>query len=117
MKWLNWWAIRCPPGYSLLFVPPLNRPDPRFTIFSGIVDADRYFEYVNFPFVWNEPNYHGIVEAGTPIAQVIPIKRSSMLGKAVIREMSPGDMREMEQTRARRRSHISLYRDKLWERK
>jgi hypothetical protein len=117
MKWLNWWAIKCPPGHSLLFVPPLNRPDPRFTIFSGIVDADRYFEYVNFPFVWNEPNYHGIVEAGTPIAQVIPIKRSSMLGKAVIREMSPGDMREMEQTRARRRSHISLYRDKLWERK
>lgn len=117
MKWMNWWAIRCPPGYSLLFTPPLNRPDPRFECFSGLVDADGYFEFVNFPFVWKEPNFHGVVAAGTPLVQVIPIKRSALVKRATVRSMSPAELREMETTRARRRSHLSHYRDRVWERK
>jgi hypothetical protein len=117
MKWLNYWAVKCPPGYSLLFTPPLNRPDPRFEAFSGIVDADGYFEFINFPFIWKQPNFHGIVEAGTPIAQVVPIKRSTMIKTATVRSMSAEDESEIEKTRARRRSHLSLYRDQIWERK
>lgn len=117
MKWMNWWAIKCPPGYSMLFVPPLNRPDPRFTVFSGLVDCDGYFEFVNFPFVWNEPNFHGIVEAGTPLVQVIPIKRSTLFRDSTVRQFTPDDLRDLENTRAKRRSRISLYRDEIWERK
>ena len=117
MKWMNHWAVKCPPGYSLLFTPPLNRPDPRFEVFSGLVDADGYFEFVNFPFVWKQPNFHGVVEAGTPLVQVIPVKRSALVTKATIRGMYPAEEREMEQTRARRRSHTSHYRDHIWERK
>lgn len=117
MKWLNWWAIKCPPGYSLLFMPPLNRPNEHFTVMSGLVDADGYFEYINFPFLWNTPNFDGIIPAGTPLVQVIPIKRSSLFRDHVVRAFTPKDHKELENTRAKRRSRISLYRDEVWERK
>ncbi len=117
MKWLNWWAIKCPPDYSLLFMPPLNRPHEHFTVFSGLVDADGYFEFINFPFTWNTPNFHGIIPAGTPLVQVIPIKRSTILKNSIIREFTEQDSKNMESTRAKRRSHISFYRDKVWDRK
>lgn len=117
IKWMNWWAIKCPPGYSLLFVPPLNRADPRFTCFSGIVDCDGYFEFVNFPFVWNEPNFHGIVPAGTPLVQVIPIKRDTLFSKSVVRSFTDQDLKDLERTRRKRESHESHYRDIIWERK
>jgi hypothetical protein len=117
IKFMNWWAIKCPPGYSLLFVPPLNRPDPRFTIMSGLVDADGYFEFINFPFVFNEPNFHGIIEAGTPLAQVIPIKRDTMFKESIVRAFTDRDIKDLNDTRCKRRSHISHYRDNVWTKK
>ena len=73
-KWNNPWAIKTPEGYSSLFVQPMHRESP-FTILPGIVDTDTYTAAVNFPFVLNDPNFEGLIPAGTPIAQVIPIKR------------------------------------------
>lgn len=74
-KFFNPWAIKTPKGYSCLFVPPLNAPNQYFTIFSGIVDTDTYLGAVHFPFTLNDPNFRGLIPAGTPIAQVIPFKR------------------------------------------
>ena len=48
-----------------------------FTILPGIVDTDQYTAPVNFPFVFNDPSFEGLIPKGTPIAQVIPIKRES----------------------------------------
>jgi len=117
IKFLNYWITRCPPGYSLLFTPPLNRPDPRFTCFTGLVDCDKYFEYINFPFVWNEPNFHGILPAGTPLVQVIPIKRSALIQAEKPTKMSLSDIAELHKTRRKLQSHESHYRDNLWEKK
>lgn len=117
MKWTNFWAIKCPPGYSILFTPPFNRPEPRFTCFTGIVDCDGYFEFVNFPFTFNIPNWHGVIEAGTPLVQVIPIKRDTFDIKSVIRAFNQEDHKELNKTRLKRNSHKSLYRDSVWERK
>jgi hypothetical protein len=117
MKFLNYWLIKCPKDYSLLFVPPLNRPDPRFTCFSGLVDSDKYFECVNFPFVFNIPNFHGVIEAGTPLVQVIPIKRSTIIKPSESRAMTLKEVGELNLTRRRVKSHQSLYRDTLWEKK
>ena len=75
-KFNNPWAIKTPKGYSTLFVQPFHRESP-FTIFPGIVDTDRYTTNVNFPFVINDPNFEGLLKQGTPMAQVIPIKRNS----------------------------------------
>lgn len=76
-KWINPWAIKTPPGYSVLFVKPLHR-DSMFSILSGVVDTDKYVAPVNFPFVLNEANkFEGLIPAGTPMAQVIPFKRNN----------------------------------------
>ena len=64
----------------------MNRPDSRFTCISGIVDCDGHKEYVNFPFFFNTPNYTGIVKAGTPLVQVIPIKRDELMKKHTMLE-------------------------------
>lgn len=73
-KWTNPWSIKTPKGYSVLFTQPMHR-ESVFTILPGIVDTDTYTAPVNFPFVLNDINFEGLIPAGTPIAQVIPIKR------------------------------------------
>lgn len=75
-KWINPFGIKTPKGYSTLFVQPFHRDSP-FTILPGVVDTDTYRAPVNFPFVLNDPNWEGMIPAGTPIAQVIPFKRDS----------------------------------------
>jgi len=75
-KWNNPWAIKTPPGYSVLFTQPMHR-ESVFTILPGIVDTDTYAAQVNFPFVVNDPSFEGLIPKGTPIAQVIPFKRDS----------------------------------------
>jgi hypothetical protein len=64
-----------PNGYSLLITHPFNRVDLPFLCLSGIVDCDRFnILPINIPFLLRK-NFNGIIEKGTPIAQVIPIKR------------------------------------------
>jgi hypothetical protein len=75
-KWNNPWAIKTPKGYSTMFIQPMHR-ESVFTILPGIVDTDIYTAPVNFPFVVNDPNFEGLIPKGTPIAQVIPIKRDA----------------------------------------
>ncbi len=117
MKFLNWWAIKVPPGYSVLFVPPLNRQDSRFTCMSGFVDVDGYFEFINFPFFFHATNYTGILEAGTPLIQAIPIRRDAILTKDKIRKFEKKDHDDLFRTRRTREIHESVYRDKIWSRK
>jgi hypothetical protein len=76
-KWINSYAIKTPPGYSTLFLPPMHNPNKIFTVLEGFVDTDTYKAPVNFPFILNNVKWEGIIEAGTPMAQVIPIKRDS----------------------------------------
>ena len=78
LKILNPWLIKTPPGYSCLFVPPLNNSDDRFEVISGIVETDKWNLQVNFPFVVNGDKYDTLtttIKRGTPYVQVIPFKR------------------------------------------
>lgn len=77
-KFNNPWAIKTPKGYSTLFVQPFHR-ESIFTILPGIVDTDIYTAPVNFPFVINDPDFEGYIKEGTPIAQVIPVKRDEWI--------------------------------------
>jgi hypothetical protein len=74
-KFINVWGIKTPKGYSTLFMPPAHRDNP-IIILGGIVDTDNYHVPVNFPFAVKK-GFEGLIPAGTPIAQVIPIKRDS----------------------------------------
>ncbi len=79
-KILNPLIIKTAPGYSCLFLSPLNNEDDRFSIVPGIVDTDTFESEVNFPFVCNGDKYPRLkttIEQGTPYVQVIPFKRES----------------------------------------
>jgi hypothetical protein len=72
----GFWGIKTPRGWSVLVVHPLNRHDLPFTTTSGIMDADKYSTSGNIPFFIKE-GFVGMIPAGTPFAQLIPIKRAS----------------------------------------
>jgi hypothetical protein len=70
------WGFRTPRGWSILVTHPLNRHDLPWTITSGIMDSDKYSTGGNIPFFIKE-DFVGMIPAGTPFAQLIPIKRAS----------------------------------------
>ena len=79
-KILNPWTIKTPPGYSCLFVPPLNNEDDRFSIIPAIVNTDTFSLPINFPFVMNGDKYpvlNTTLKRGTPYVQIIPFKRDN----------------------------------------
>jgi hypothetical protein len=89
LKFLNYWQIKTKRGYSSLFTHPINRNDLPFITISGLVETDRYQDLINLPFLIQE-GFQGVIPMGTPIAQVIPIKRESWvieLGKANSQEL------------------------------
>jgi|TARA_E500000318_G_scaffold41327_1_gene39415 hypothetical protein len=76
-KFHNKWLIKTPPGYSCLFVKPMNRIEPRFEIIAGVVDTDTYINLINFPFILHKKDEQFIIKKGEPMVQVIPFKRES----------------------------------------
>lgn len=90
-KFHNYWSVRTAPGWSCLFVPPLNRGDQPFECVAGIVDTDSYFAEIHFPFFATAPDGLYTIEKGTPLVQVIPLRRDDALGQATIRAASADD--------------------------
>jgi hypothetical protein len=80
LVWANEWGLRLPRGWSALICHPLNRFDLPFTTMSGIMDSDKFWANGNVPF-YLKADFIGTIPAGTPIAQIIPIKRASWLAK------------------------------------
>ena len=67
------WTIKTPPGYSCLFIAPLNNDLP-FDYVNGIVNTDTYSVAVNWNFLMKR-RWEGILRVGTPMMQIIPFKR------------------------------------------
>src|SRR5215831_14944935 len=81
IKFNNFWTIETPPGYSLLFTHPLNRPDLPFTTLTGLIDSDMFHDIpMSFAARWHDPNFNGVLRRGTPVAQCLPVKRESWSG-------------------------------------
>lgn len=76
-KILNPWIIKTPPGYSCLFLPPMNNNTNDFEIVCGIVDTDNYENNINFPIVFKKNDQSVKIKRGDPFVQVIPFKRES----------------------------------------
>ncbi len=110
----NPWSIKTPPGYSCLFVAPLNNKEIPIEVMSGIVDTDRYFNQVNFPFTLVDEKFEGIIKAGTPIVQVIPFKRESWKMKIG----NTNDTNEARKVAAKLKMMVlDSYRSQFWEKK
>ena len=76
-KFMNKWLIKTPPGYSCLFVQPMNRMEERFDIIPGVVDTDTYLNLINFPYFLKKRDEQFLFKRGEPMVQVIPFKRES----------------------------------------
>jgi hypothetical protein len=84
LKWRPGWRVVTPPGYSCLFVHPLNRFDLPFVTISGVVDTDSYKLGVEFPFRLLETDKDVfILEKGTPVCQVIPFRRNDWKSEVI----------------------------------
>jgi hypothetical protein len=78
IKFMNPWIIVTPPGYSTLFVPPLNQEPIPFRILAGVVDTDVFYSQVNLPAVCLMSRGSTCrLRRATPLVQVIPFKREA----------------------------------------
>lgn len=114
--WRMPWAPKLPKGYSAMYTHPLNRIDLPFTTTSGIVDSDLFFHTSegggNYPF-YIEKDFEGIIPAGTPMYQIIPIKRESW-------KSSPIPFNEddsIRRDRVVRRHFFNSYKKQFWQKK
>jgi hypothetical protein len=89
----NYWTIVTPPGWSCLFLPPLNRARPVIEVLAGVVDTDQYQSLIHFPFIATAPDGVHTIERGTPLVQVIPFRRDAIAADAEIRAETPDEAR------------------------
>ena len=115
VKFSNHWVIKTAPGYSTLFMPPLNHMEPRFTCLAGLVDTDAYPKEVNFPAVWHSKGHDGIVSAGTPLVTCIPVKRSDLAQKTAPRVMSAKEREAIMLIRKKQDTRSHVYTQELRE--
>jgi hypothetical protein len=79
IKFNSFWTIELESGYSLFATHPINRADLPFRLLTGVVDADRFTDVgILFPAVWTDPQYDGVLPAGTPVAQCFPVARDAL---------------------------------------
>ena len=87
VKFTSPWFFYTPPGWSMLFIPPLLERNDDFTLLPGIVETDS-FHQVNFPSIWHSEGDR-VLQRGTPFLHVIPFKRSKH--KIKVEEFSKQD--------------------------
>lgn len=108
IKFINFWALQSPPGYSLLFTHPFNRGDLPFTTLTGCVDTDGYSNgYVHFPAILNR-DFEGTITRGTPVAQVVPIERAEL--ELSITAMSPEEVDQSASLQRQLSQDAGVYR-------
>jgi len=75
-KYLNFWRIITPPGYSILVTQPFGFRNTNLMAIPAIVDTDKAKLQNLFP-VWIKKGFKGVIEKGTPIVQITPFKREA----------------------------------------
>lgn len=113
IKFINPWVIKTAPGWSTLFIPPINSMEDRFVCLGGLVDTDTYPKQVNFPGKWLKPDFDDYLPAGTPLVTAIPIKRSAIIEDHVVREMNREDAKEIDRIRRCQDSRVHYYTNEL----
>lgn len=115
IKFINKWVIKTAPGYSTLFIPPINHIEPRFTCLSGLVDTDKYPKEVNFPAIWHAKNHDAILSAGTPLVTCIPVRRKDLKPTIKPRAKTQKEIDELHKMTMRQQSRLGVYTNELRE--
>jgi hypothetical protein len=111
--WHRPWSTILPDGYSALVVHPLNRIDLPFMTLSGIIDFDKsiHAQIGNIPF-YIKKGFTGIIPAGTPMFQILPIKREDWKSET----QKHSDFFWEEKIKEKK-SISSFYKKQIWQRK
>lgn len=110
----GYWSYKTPRGWSTLVTSPLNRDDLPFTIASGIIDTDKFGTPGNLPF-FIKKGITGLIPKGTPIAQMIPLKRASWT--MVDNDAGISDGIKFQSDSVGQRNSKGSYKKKYWQRK
>jgi len=109
--WSFLYNIKIENNYSILITHPLNRYDLPFITLSGIVDVDDIMVHGSLTF-FIKNGFSGKIVAGTPVAQLIPIKRESW------ELFYNNNLKEIGKNRYLKSSFTkNLYRNNFWHRK
>ena len=112
--WKTPYRVVLPKGWSLLVTHPFNRLDLPFTTLTGIIDSDVFHHatFGNMPF-HIKSNFEGLIPAGTPMFQLLPIYRADWDSEAL-----PFDKKELDRLHAQMyKKFWGHYRDKFWHKK
>jgi|688.fasta_scaffold00613_44 hypothetical protein len=99
--WITQWEPQTPAGYSTLYFHPANRLDLPFLTMNGIIDTDKWSVNGPIPFMVKK-GFEGLIPAGTPIYQMIFIKREDWTSQELeyndkqFKKMSYGIKKVME---------------------
>jgi hypothetical protein len=111
--WQRPWSVVLPEGYSGLVTHPLNRIDLPFHTLSGIVDFDNsvHAPIGNIPF-YIKKGFSGIIPTGTPMFQIIPIKRETWSYESKVYSD------EFWESKLNERSEVDdFYKKRIWQKK
>jgi hypothetical protein len=111
-RWFFDFKIETPVGYSSWITHPSHRWDLPFLTINGFVDTDKHPNSLLLPFFIRE-GFEGIIKEGTPIAQIIPIKRENW--KSEKKDLSQED--SFMERNASKINYIRTYKEKYWSRK
>jgi hypothetical protein len=112
LKFMNFWTLEAPEGWSVLFTHPLNREDLPFRTLSGVVDCDRFGDgFVHFPALWTDPGFDGVLKAGVPVAQAIAFPRGPL--SLTVATMDAGRAKATRDAQAALRADRGVYRRKF----
>ena len=75
------WSIKTPKGWSVLVCEPQHHEPSPIICANGIVDTDKFSLPFNMFLKLRNPNFEGMIPAGTPFVQVIPFKRENWTSK------------------------------------
>jgi hypothetical protein len=74
--------VSTPPGYSILVTHPFNRYDLPFLTLTGVVDVDDPgFNGDLTITMYVRKDFEGVIEQGTPLAQIFPFKRENWISE------------------------------------
>jgi hypothetical protein len=110
--WNTFWEPKTPDGYSTLYYHPSNRFDLPFTTMTGIIDTDKWSITGPLPFLLKQ-GFSGVIPAGTPIYQMIFIKRESWQSVKKEYDLKFND----DMYGSIRKSHGVGYKQLYWSRK
>lgn len=112
--WKEQWVPKLPKGYSMIYTHPLNRIDLPFLSLSGVVDSDLYHHSFNgnYPF-YIKKDFVGIIPAGTPMYQMIPMKRE--LWEAI--ELPFNELENNKKQHQIINKFVNRYKNSFWSKK